>query len=193
MPALLSRASICCRVLFEQRSSLQVDATFAATEALQPLPRLVYALLQAPPLQPASATAQSLEAAEMRALLCSLGPDDCAMLLYPALSSWATPDSEVLHPCRGLQGWRSACSAAMTNAASAGHFRPLCRLRKTDHAASTAQPWAAYRLRCLLHAGLPQAQPVQSGAAVQRAHPAAGLLHQGPAVLLLLRIGHGVG
>ena len=70
---------------------MQVDACFDATEALQPLPRLVYALLQSALLRAPA----SVEAAKLRALLCGLAPDDWGTVLYPALSSWTDPDTQV--------------------------------------------------------------------------------------------------
>ena len=75
-----------------------MDAAFDATEALQPLPRLVYGLLQSPLLREPASKEASLEAAKLRLLLCGLGPDDLAMCLYPRLESWASPDAQVGPP-----------------------------------------------------------------------------------------------
>jgi hypothetical protein len=71
-----------------------VDASFAAAEALQPVPRLVYALLQGPLLGGSGAAGAHPDAVcALRSLWESLPPCELAAALYPHLSSWAGPDA----------------------------------------------------------------------------------------------------
>lgn len=77
---------------------LQVDATFEDAENLQAMPRLVYALLRSPllglhpDLHPDTPTA-------LRLLWSSLPPEDLQTAVYPCLSSFQDPDTQVTHIC----------------------------------------------------------------------------------------------
>lgn len=79
-------------------NTLQVDATFEDAESLQAMPRLVYALLRSsllgphPALHPDTPTALHL-------LWSSLPPEDLQTAVYPCLSSYQDPDSQVTHLC----------------------------------------------------------------------------------------------
>ena len=79
---------------------LQVDVYFDRAEQLQPLPRLIFALqssalLHGPrPAEADKAQEGAREGAKLRALMCGLGPPDLAAVLYPALSSWASPEAQ---------------------------------------------------------------------------------------------------
>lgn len=73
---------------------MQVDAIFEEAEALQALPRAVYALLRSPLLS------QHPEAhPDMRTSLCllwaALPPQDLCIAIYPHLSSYQDPDTQV--------------------------------------------------------------------------------------------------
>ena len=75
----------------------QIDATFEGAETLQALPRLVYALLRSPLLgehphhHPDTRTAVHL-------LWSSLPAEDLQTAVYPCLSSYQDPDTQVNPP-----------------------------------------------------------------------------------------------
>ncbi|KAK9794932.1 hypothetical protein WJX73_000348 [Symbiochloris irregularis] len=73
----------------------QVDVSFEAVEALQPLPRLIYGLLYSPLLlgSPSSVSRQSDVAAAMQALWCALPASEAACAAYSVLSSFSDPDT----------------------------------------------------------------------------------------------------
>ena len=83
---------------------LQVDVCFDRAERLQPLPRLAFMLQNSLLLhnpEPAAARAAAadrhlaaLAAAKLHVLMQGLSPSDLAAVLYPALSSWASPDAQ---------------------------------------------------------------------------------------------------
>lgn len=81
----LIKAGLCCS---------QVDAEFAGSEALQPLPRLVYALLRSPLL-----TVLKQQHADVRTAIChlwaSLPPQELRTAVYPLLTSFSNPDTLV--------------------------------------------------------------------------------------------------
>ena len=96
-------AYMCSRHVLELKWP-QVDVCFDRAEQLQPLPRLAFVLQNCPLLhgpQPAAAAAAAdrqadagLAAAKLRVLMQGLGPSDLAAALYPALSSWTSPDAQ---------------------------------------------------------------------------------------------------
>ena len=110
-----------------------MDAEFARAEPLQPLPRLVYALLRSPllPEQPRlNGRAHPDAPAALRHLCASLPPRDLRCALYPTLSSFADPDTLARTPpphlrCRfrptrvrllsGVQSMSHACPAEVTS------------------------------------------------------------------------------
>ena len=75
---------------------MQVDAEFAGSEALQPLPRLVYALLRSPLL-----TELKQQHPDLRTAMChlwaSLPAQELRTAVYPLLSSFSNPDTLVSH------------------------------------------------------------------------------------------------
>lgn len=80
----------CCSLL------LQVDATFEGAETLQVIPRLVYALLRSPllgPPQPAGRHPDTRTSLQM--LWASLSPEDLQTAVYPRLSSYQDPHTQV--------------------------------------------------------------------------------------------------
>ena len=74
--------------------------TFDEAEALQTLPRLVFALLRSPLLSPRELRHPDARAAIGR-LWAALPPDHLRRAVYPALSSFADPDTLVLLSTRG--------------------------------------------------------------------------------------------
>lgn len=71
-----------------------MDAEFAGSEALQSLPRLVYALLRSPLL-----TDVKQQHPDLRTAIChlwaSLPPQELRTAVYPLLSSFSNPDTLV--------------------------------------------------------------------------------------------------
>lgn len=71
-----------------------MDAEFAGSEALQSLPRLVYALLRSPLL-----TDVKQQHPDLRTAIChlwaSLPPRELRTAVYPLLSSFSNPDTLV--------------------------------------------------------------------------------------------------
>lgn len=76
---------------------MQVDAAFEAVEALQGLPRAVYGLLRSP-LVVRRAWHHHDMSTTIRLLWASLPPADLWRAVYPLLSSFSSPDSQVLPP-----------------------------------------------------------------------------------------------
>lgn len=89
---LLDRAVDLCTAYYETTvgPGAAVDPAFKGCEALQGLPRAVYALLRAPPLGGAAPHPDAPAAA--RLLWETLTPAELAVAVYPQLSSWAGPD-----------------------------------------------------------------------------------------------------
>lgn len=73
---------------------MQVDVRFNAFETAKPLPRLAYALLRSPLL-----TLEEPEHPDLRAvanhLWASLPPDLLRCAIYPMLTSYSDPDTQV--------------------------------------------------------------------------------------------------
>ncbi len=73
----------------------QVDAEFTAAESLQALPRHAFALLRSPLLTPARPGQHpDLRAAQL-ALWAALPPRELRAAVYPSLSSFSDPDTQV--------------------------------------------------------------------------------------------------
>ena len=98
--------------------SAQVDAEFADSEALQPLPRLVYALLRSPLLT--EGKRQKGEHPDLRAAICHLWaclpPRELRSAVYPLLYSFSNPDALVSALARVL-----LCQQVASPASSAMH------------------------------------------------------------------------
>lgn len=79
---------------------LQVDATFEDAESLQAVPRLVYALLRSPLLGPHPSGHPDTPTA-LRLLWSALPPEDLQTAVYPCLSSYQNPETQVscCYPC----------------------------------------------------------------------------------------------
>lgn len=93
MHSLLSMFAValrCCSLL------LQVDATFEGAETLQVIPRLVYALLRSPLLGPPQPPGRHPDTrTSLQMLWASLSPEDLQTAVYPHLSSYQDPDTQV--------------------------------------------------------------------------------------------------
>lgn len=76
----------------------QVDATFEDAEALQAIPRAVYALLRSPMLSHRSEAHPDLRTS-LSLLWASLPPQDLWTAIYPHLSSWQDPETQVSYCC----------------------------------------------------------------------------------------------
>lgn len=74
--------------------NLQMDATFESAESLQAVPRLVYALLRSPLLGPHPGRHPDTPTA-LHLLWSSLPPEDLQTAVYPCLSSYQDPDTQV--------------------------------------------------------------------------------------------------
>lgn len=70
----------------------QVDLTFSSCPPLQPLPRLVYALLRSPLLSSAAQYHSDLTS-YLHHLWCCLPPNELAKAVYPGLKAFADPDT----------------------------------------------------------------------------------------------------
>jgi len=98
----------------------QVDVAFEAAEALQPLPRLAFALLRSPLLAEAAGGADASAgaaghpdaAAATRHLWAALPPGELRRAVYPALASYSDADTQA-------RGWRRIKKCAVQ--------RPCCR------------------------------------------------------------------
>lgn len=77
---------------------LQVDATFENAESLQAVPRLVYALLRSPLLGPHPSGHPDTPTA-LRLLWSALPPEDLQTAVYPCLSSYQDPETQVSCCC----------------------------------------------------------------------------------------------
>jgi hypothetical protein len=94
----------------------QVDVAFEAAEALQPLPRLAFALLRSPLLAEAAGGAGAGAgagghpdaAAAARHLWAALPPGELRRAVYPALASYSDADTQA----RGCAGSGSALRGA---------------------------------------------------------------------------------
>ena len=78
--------------------TLQIDATFEDAENLQAIPRLVYALLRSPLLGPHPGLHPDTPTA-LHLLWSSLPPEDLQTAVYPCLSSYQDPDTQVSRIC----------------------------------------------------------------------------------------------
>jgi protein transport protein SEC24 len=94
VPSSTSSLSLMKACLDHWCCGLQVDAEFADSEALQPVPRLVFALLRSPLLTKRPGDHLDLRAAIFH-LWSTLPPAELHSAIYPLLSSFATPDTQV--------------------------------------------------------------------------------------------------
>ncbi|WIA11779.1 hypothetical protein OEZ85_011873 [Tetradesmus obliquus] len=98
-----------------QLLQLPVDLTFSSCPPLQPLPRLVYALLRSPLLSSAAQYHSDLTA-YLHHLWCCLPPRELAKAVYPGLSAFADPDTLIASGLalsrNSLQGTQLAEAAA---------------------------------------------------------------------------------
>jgi len=78
----------------ERAASAQLDVAFAHCEALQSLPRLVFALLRSPLLQMNAEGCHPDERVYCQSLYGALEPAALRRSIYPVLSSYKTPDEE---------------------------------------------------------------------------------------------------
>lgn len=77
---------------FDADDDAPVDGAFADCVPLQALPRLVFALLRSPMLRPGGGVGPDART-HLRTLASRLDPPSLVRLLYPALSSYADPDT----------------------------------------------------------------------------------------------------
>eukprot|EP00879_Flechtneria_rotunda_P001812 GHRR01001976.1.p1 GENE.GHRR01001976.1~~GHRR01001976.1.p1 ORF type:complete len:996 (+),score=422.55 GHRR01001976.1:2722-5709(+) len=102
-----------------QLLQLPVDLTFVSCPSLQPLPRLVYALLRSPLLSSAAQYHSDLTA-YLHHLWCCLPPDELAKAVYPGLWAFADPDTLI---AGGLPLSRQSLRGALLAEAAAATAR----------------------------------------------------------------------
>ena len=83
---------------------MQPDVSFDSVETLQPVPRLVYGLLRSPVLMQAPGHHPDLHTA-LRLLWTALPPEELRRAVYPLLSSYTTPDVQVVSPAHHVSAW----------------------------------------------------------------------------------------
>ncbi len=118
----------------------QVDVAFEAAEALQPLPRLAFALLRSPLLAEAAggAAGHPDAAAAARHLWAALPPGELRRAVYPALASYSDADTQArgrAGPGRALRSATAAAGRTGKSGARASDRSAACCVRSKSAAA----------------------------------------------------------
>ncbi|KAF6265854.1 hypothetical protein COO60DRAFT_1697553 [Scenedesmus sp. NREL 46B-D3] len=133
-----------------QLLQLPVDLTFSSCPPLQPLPRLVYALLRSPLLSSAAQHHSDLTA-YLHHLWCCLPPRELAKAVYPGLSAFADSDTLIAeglalsrNSLQGPQLAEAAAAAARQGVTAAAAASQAAACAAAGAAADSADAAAEY-------------------------------------------------